>query len=139
MLAIYLSSSSTRLMKETCSGVSSQSFTYEKLGLCIRNRLNAGCIINDNLVLGIIEDLFLGLRQIHIKIGIAKVCTFLVFRLVVPDRSDRYKTGCLDSIPCDFNFVSFQYLLVPHQDLHCLTGTEATLSGSTLSFSVALL
>lgn len=36
-----------------------QSLTHEKLGLCVRNRLNPRCLINKNLVLVII-DLFLG-------------------------------------------------------------------------------
>lgn len=97
----------TRFMKETCSAVPNQYLIHEKLGLCIRNGLNPGCLINENLVLVITEDLFLGPRQIHIKIGITTVCKFLGFRLVVPDRSEWYKTGCLDSFPCSFNFVSF--------------------------------
>ena len=74
-----------RFVKETCLGVSNQYITYEKWDLCTGNRLNPGHWINENPVLVIRRDLFLGSRWIHIKICRAAMCKFLGFRLVVSD------------------------------------------------------
>lgn len=111
----------------------SQCVSPEKLGPYIGNRLNPGHQTNETLVLIMTGDLFLGSRWIHIKIGIAVIYKFLLFRLAILDRSECYESGYPNSIPCCWGFFCFISFFSSSSSLSSSTyrSKEENLSGST--------